>query len=325
MPVVEDIIKKYGGVINNGQTFIDKPKIVIPFSPSMDIGLGGGIMEGSFVIITGPPKGGKTISSLHFSANAQKLGRKVYYLNIEGRLKTRDLKGIKKLQVDKVEIIGSILGKIITGEEYLRIAEQIIRDDPGSVIILDSVSQLCPEKELGSDIGDTGRNPSALLMASFCRKISNIIPVNRNVVICITHQIANTSGYGAALNESGGRKIAYAVDVKLKEKKFEDWKVGADTTDPIGQINHWETESTNTVAPGRKMQSYIRYGVGIDESMEICSLGINLGMIKKGGAWYKVDGIDGQFHGLEKMVAALDEKPELLEEINKKIRGMLIG
>jgi RecA/RadA recombinase len=266
-----------------------------------------------------------TVSALHFSANCQQLGRTVYYLNIEGRLKARDLKGIKKLQPDKVKVIGSILGKILTGEEYLRIAEEIIRDEPGSVIIVDSVSQLCPEKELGSEIGDTGRNPSALLMASFCRKTSNIIPVNRNIVICITHQIANTSGFGAALNESGGRKIAYAVDVKLKAKKVEDWRAGAATTDPIGQLTYWESESTNTIAPGRKMQSYIRYGIGIDESAEIASLSINLGLIKKSGAWYKVDGIDGQFQGLEKLVIALDENKELSDKLNNQIRSMLIA
>jgi len=47
----------------------------------LDIALGGGIREGSCVVITGDPKTGKTTTALYFAAKAQKLGKKVYYLS----------------------------------------------------------------------------------------------------------------------------------------------------------------------------------------------------------------------------------------------------
>lgn len=329
--VYEQLIKKYGEVVKNGKVFIDKPHVIVPMSPALDVILGGGIPEGSLVILTGNPKWGKSLSSLHLCGNAQKLGKKIYYLNIEGRLKSRDLKGIQNLNAELVTIIGSEKGSVLSGEKYLRIAEDIIKDDPGSVIVLDSISQLCPEKELAADVGDTGRNPTALLMASFCRKISNILPVNGNIVICITHLIANTSGYGNPLAESGGRKIAYAVDVKLRAKALEKWKINTAKGEvQIGQIVTWETESTAIIAPGRQCQSYIRYGVGIDESAEIVSLATNLGMIKKAGAWYNIlDPITHQpvakCQGEFNTILELEKHPEFLTKLKNEIKTSLIG
>lgn len=322
----DTLTKKYGDIVKSGTAFIQKPRLIVPFSPCLDVILGGGIPEGSFVILTGSPKSGKSLSTLHFCANAQLLNKKIYYLNIEGRLKARDLRGITNLDQSKITLISSEKGNLLTGEKFLQIAEDIIRDEPGSIVVLDSISQLCPEKELEGTIGDTGRNPTALLLASFCRKISNILPVNGNILIGITHQIANTSGFGNPLTESGGRKIAYAVDVKLKAKYFKDWKVGTDG-EPIGQTVEWETESTAIIAPGRKTTSYIRYGNGIDEYAEVLFLAENLGKVKKSGAWYKVQTKQGEkiYQGFFNTIEGLKAEPEVYTTLKDEIRQTLVG
>ena len=96
--VITDLEKKYGvGAFVSARDFMKIKKEIIPVSPKLDLVLGGGIPEGSCVILAGPPKLGKTVTSLHCSANAQALGRNVYFLNVEGRLKQRDLAGIPKL------------------------------------------------------------------------------------------------------------------------------------------------------------------------------------------------------------------------------------
>ena len=53
-------------------------------------------------------------------------------------------------------------------------------------------------------------------MASFCRKLGNVVPVNRSIVWIIQHLIANTSGYGSPFMEDGGNKIVYQGDVKIR-------------------------------------------------------------------------------------------------------------
>ena len=46
------------------------------------------------------------------------------------------------------------------------------------------------------------RADGAKLLAKFCRKVANVIPVNKNIVIGITHLMGNPTGYGAEFKES---------------------------------------------------------------------------------------------------------------------------
>ena len=155
MSIKEEVNKSFGDdIVLSANSVLDTKVINIPISPSLDIILNGGVPEGSFVILTGQPKCGKTTTSLYVAAIAQQKqyahgdfadGREVYYLNIEGRLKKRDLNGIKGLDLDRFHIIGSKTGKILHAEEYLQIGERIINEVPGSVVIIDSYSALCTE------------------------------------------------------------------------------------------------------------------------------------------------------------------------------------
>ena len=218
MSLKEDVTKTFGDdIILTGNAIVDKKGVVIPVSPSLDIILNGGIPEGSFVVLTGQPKCGKTTTSLDFAATAQRLeykgdlkdSREVYYLNIEGRLKKGDLEGIPGLNLDKFHVIGSQQGKILHAEEYLQIGEKIINEIPGSVLIIDSYSALCTEAEITSDMDKMQRADGAKLLAKFCRKVANVIPVNKNIVIGITHLMGNPTGYGAEFKEKSGQAIAY--------------------------------------------------------------------------------------------------------------------
>src|SRR5688572_14462502 len=100
---------KYKDCFLSADSLISAERTVINFSENLDMILGGGIPLGSFVVIAGQKKLGKTTSILHFCANAQKQGCKVYYLDVEHRLKPRDLKGIPGLDLSasKFQLIHS--------------------------------------------------------------------------------------------------------------------------------------------------------------------------------------------------------------------------
>jgi recombination protein RecA len=330
----EDVNKKFGDeIILSGNSLMDKKIMVIPFSPALDIALNGGIPEGSFVVLTGQPKCGKTTSSLDFAANAQKLeyahqsfkeGRQVYYLNIEGRLKKRDLQGIPGIDLERFPIIGSHQGKILHAEEYLQIGERIINEVPGCVLIIDSYSALCTEAEITSDMDKMQRADGAKLLAKFCRKVSNVIPVNRNIVIGITHLMGNPTGYGAEFKEKSGQAIAYQTDIKLRAKTFKPWVVGADNTQ-IGQEIEWQVICSALGAPGAVTTSYIRYGQGIDKCTELVNLASDLGVIQKGGAWYTISCLEEapKFQGTEKVRAFLLENTEAYAKVNQSVKELL--
>jgi len=334
MSLKEDVKKTFGdNIILSGNAVIDKDLITIPVSPSLDIVLGGGIPEGSFVILTGQPKCGKTTTSLDFCATAQKKeyaygsfkdGREVYYLNIEGRLKKRDLEGIVGLDLEKFHIIGSQTGKILHAEEYLQIAERIINEIPGSVVVIDSYSALCTEAEITSDMNKMQRADGAKLLAKFCRKVANVIPVNKNIVIGITHLMGNP-GYGTVeWKEKSGQAIAYQTDVKLKAKYFKKWNIN-ENSPQIGQEVEWEVLCSALGPPGGSITSYIRYGHGIDREMELLTLAVDLGLIAKGGAWYTLTSVEEKpkFQGLEKTRQYLVENPSVYNDLWETIKSTM--
>lgn len=330
MTLKEDVTKNFGeDIILNGNAIVDKKNVIIPVSPSLDIILNGGIPEGSFVVLTGQPKCGKTTTSLDFAATAQKPeykgalkeAREVYYLNIEGRLKKRDLEGIPGLDLDRFHVIGSQQGKILHAEEYLQIAEKIINEIPGSVLIIDSYSALCTEAEITSEMDKMQRADGAKLLAKFCRKVANVIPVNKNIVIGITHLMGNPTGYGAEFKEKSGQAIAYQTDIKIRAKTFKPWTLSADATQ-IGQEIEWQVICSALGPPGGNITSYLRYGSGIDKYMEAITLASDMGLIHKGGAWYTLTALPDKpkFQGTEKVRLYLLDHPKAFEELVTNIK-----
>ena len=314
-----EVKKDFGDdIILSGNSIIDRKIVVIPVSPALDMVLSGGIPEGSFVVLTGQPKCGKTVTSLDFAATAQrpeyqgalKTPREVYYLNIEGRIKKRDLEGIK--------------GKILHAEEYLQIGEKIINQEPGCILVIDSYSALCTEAEITSDMDKMQRADGAKLLAKFCRKVANVIPVNKNIVIGITHLMGNPTGYGAEFKEKSGQAIAYQTDIKLKAKTFKPWTTGADGTQ-IGQEVEWQVMCSALGPPGATTTSYIRYGLGIDKYTEIINIACDIGAINKGGAWYTLtsEKDSPKFQGTEKVRNYLVDNQEAYDKLVKVVKDTM--
>lgn len=338
MSSVKEAVKKDFGdnIILSGKSLVDKKVMTIPVSPALDIILSGGIPEGSFVVLTGQPKCGKTTTSLDFCATAQKSEydgskgpRKVYYLNIEGRLKKRDLEGIPGLDLDRFHIIGSQTGKILHAEEYLQIAERIINEEPECILIIDSYSALCTEAEITTDMSKMQRADGAKLLAKFCRKVANVIPVNKNIVIGITHLMGNPGMGHSEWKEKSGQAIAYQTDIKLRAKFHQPWKVGSkDDETQIGQEIEWNTQCSALGPPGGTIKSYIRYGQGIDKAMELTTLGTDMGLISKAGAWYTLSFLTEskeKFQGIEKVRQFLVDNNDAYNELYgqiKKIMGL---
>ena len=109
--VSNSVVSKYGDVVRSGTEVLEAINSlqVVGVSPALDIALGGGIREGSVVVMTGDPKSGKTTTALHFASKCQSLGKRVIYMNTEGRLSRQNFDGIKGLQSDKILIVESTM------------------------------------------------------------------------------------------------------------------------------------------------------------------------------------------------------------------------
>jgi recombination protein RecA len=316
-----EVNKKHGEIIIPATRITEKERKIISISPMADYNLNGGVPEGSWLLLSGPPKCGKTVTALQIAANAQKqYGKPVYFGAVEHRLEKKELEGIHGLDIEDVEAIQSYEGKILNAQDFLQEFTTVIKDVPGCILIIDSTSALCAEGEFASEIKSQGRNEGPKLLATFCRRMAPVVPVNRALVIVIQHLIANTSGYGEPYYEDGGKKMQYQGDTKLRCTTVQKWE-NAKKDDQIGQVLNWQIKTAALTKPGRKFQSYLRYGYGLDDIKEYMCLGLDMGLIDKKGAWYSYAGQRAQ--GEEKLRQLFVDSPEHLTTLKNQIEQML--
>jgi recombination protein RecA len=350
--IFAEVEKDYGaGVMISGEEATKTVPQVIPWSPSLDIILGGGgIEEGSWIGITGHEKTSKTCSSLCFAANAQRPengSRPIFYAKIEGRLSLLHLRGIRGLDLSpgKFNIIQSREGRILSAQDFLRILESVIKSVPGAVVILDSISALCDEREQNDGVGTETRGGGAKIFSQWCRLMNQVVPVNRTIVIGITHLISNTSGMGKQYLERAARMWLYQKDYDLRTISKTPWKVDEKQ---IGLQVKWVCNTSKSGAPGKTVDAWLRFGIGLDKIYEVMNFATCANLIKKAGAWFSLSylangkwdflfadwkeksgkDIPPQFQGAEKVYAALVANPKwsaALEAEVMAIAGNLAG
>jgi len=293
--ISNQIMAKYGNIVKSGEDVLrDLGELkVISVSPALDIALGGGIREGSCAVMTGDPKTGKTTTALHFLAKCQALGKRTYYINTEGRLTKENFIGIDGLDPAKITIIQpSDETPSVSAETYLNALESHIKGTPDFVGIVDSVSNMVPQEEIEGEIRTGVRNSLPRLLSMFFKRISGDVARTKAIIIFITHNIANTSGarYAPTKISDCGTMIQYQAGTNMILTHRGKWQQGSeDKGTHIGQIAYWNIKTSAAGGkPNCTAESWIRYGIGIDESQEIAQLANQFSMIKRAGAWYEL-------------------------------------
>lgn len=322
---VEDLYKKYK---INPKKYMDKmiygDYATIPVSPIIDMTCGGGIREGSIVLVSGHEKLGKSAFCLQAAANAQCLDdgitRRIYYFDIENKLMQRDLTGIRNLDLNKnFEVIGSSIDGLVPAEYYFNLAENIVTNNHHSIIIFDSFSMLLTKDELAYNFDDGQKRPDVpKYTAVFCKKMSQLVRPTKSILFGINHVYASQGMGPATLQESGGKKVQYAANYKFRlvYKKPEE-KDGI----IIGNTVFFQCmfhPSDSTTSPKEQCEFFHRFKYGIDDINDIIDIGSLYGVMKKSGAWYSYG--DEKWQGKENTREAILNNPKLLNELRVKVQ-----
>ncbi len=277
-----------------------------------------------------------TTTAMQIAVNCQKEGRPIIYLDAEGRLKDMNFQ-VEDFDTSKIHIIAPV-DKPLSAEIFLEAAYKMMShpDYMGAVLIIDSVSSLIPQKEIEGDFSP-GRAGLPKILSIFTKKIGQLLPKQRGLVIAITHYIANTGGFGKAKMSDGGNKIQYQADTRMEiagsGQDRPAVKIWVDENGSrIGQIVNWKIVCSSCGPPGGQVQSYIKYGKGIDKVQESIQIGLDLGLISQSGAWfscnfvtYNVDGDKDFKQILEKARPDIDvdDEKELLSIKGFKFQGQM--
>lgn len=313
---MKDIEKSYGkgsvmllGSENTGQSL---PSISSG-SIALDLALGiGGYPKGRIIEIYGPESSGKTTFALHAIAEAQKQGGYAAFIDAEHAL---DPKYAKDLGVDTDNLV---ISQPDTGEQALEIAEALIRSGAIDMLVIDSVAALVPEAEIRGDMGSSHVGLQARLMSQAMRKLSGAISKSNTIAIFI-NQIREKVGilFGNPETTPGGRALKFYSSIRLEIRRSEQLKQGEEI---VGNKTKVKVVKNKVAPPFKKCEVDIIYGKGISRTGEIVDLALEKDLISKSGSWYAYnDEKIGQ--GRENAKKYLEENPEILNEIEEKIRN----
>lgn len=306
-----------GSIMKLGDAAANMNIEVIPTGAlSLDIALGvGGIPRGRCIEVYGPESSGKTTVSLHMIAEVQKLGGIAAFIDAEHAL---DPTYARKLGVD---IDNLLISQPDYGEQALDIAEALVRSSAIDLIVVDSVAALVPKAEVEGEMGDSHVGLHARLMSQALRKLTGIVSKSRTTIIFI-NQIREKVGvmFGSPEVTTGGRALKFYASIRLDVRKKEAIK---QDNDIVGTRTRVKVVKNKVAPPFKEAEFDIMYGQGISRDGIIVDLGVELEVIDKSGAWYSY-GKDRLGQGRENVKKTMQENPQLADEIENKIRELVM-
>lgn len=300
-----------GSVMRMGEKAALNVESIPTGSIGLDMALGiGGLPKGRIIEIFGPESGGKTTVTLHAIAEAQKRGGIAAFVDVEHAL---DPVYAKALGVDIDQLIVS---QPDTGEQALDIMEALVRSGAIDIIVLDSVAAMVTKAEIDGDMGDSFVGVQARLMSAAMKKLTAVISKSNTVAIFI-NQIREKIGvvYGNPETTPGGRALKFYASVRIEVRKGEAIKEGSDN---IGNRTKCKVIKNKVAPPFKTCEFDMIFGHGISKLGEILDYSVELGLVKKSGAWFSYNDMRiGQ--GRENAKKFIAENPDIEKELEEKI------
>ncbi len=279
---------------------------------ALDLALGiGGLPRGRIVEIFGPESSGKSTLATHVVAEAQRNGGVCAYIDAEHAMDPVYAAAIG-VNVDEL-----LISQPDTGEQALEIADMLIRSGALDVLVIDSVAALVPRAEIEGEMGDTHMGLQARLMSQALRKLTGNLNKSRTIAVFI-NQLREKIGvmFGSPETTPGGRALKFYSSVRLDIRRIESIKDGPEV---VGNRVRVKVVKNKTAPPFKQAEFDIMYGKGISREGSVLDVGVELGIIKKSGAWFTYEGEQlGQ--GRENVKNFLGENVDLMVEISEKIK-----
>jgi len=283
-------------------------------SLGLDIALGvGGYPRGRVIEIYGPESSGKTTLTLHAIAEAQKSGGIAAFIDAEHAF---DRFYAEKLGVDLENLI---ISQPDNGEQALEIADNLVRSGAIDIVVVDSVAALTPKSEIEGEMGDSKMGLHARLMSQALRKLTGSIS-KTNCTMIFINQLREKIGvmFGNPETTTGGNALKFYASVRVDIRRSTQIK---DTDSNVtGNKTRVKIVKNKVAPPFRTAEFDIMYGEGISKVGEILDIAVEHDIIKKSGSWFSYEDTKlGQ--GRDAVKALIKDNPELMEELEEKVRN----
>jgi recombination protein RecA len=118
---------------------------------------------------------------------------------------------------------------------------------------------------------------------------------------------------------TGGRALKFYASVRLDVRRIETLKDGAEM---VGNRTRVKVVKNKVSSPFKQAEFDIMYGKGISREGGLIDVGVDVGLVRKAGAWYTYEG-DQLGQGKENARGFLRDNPDLADELEKRIKEKL--
>lgn len=277
---------------------------------SIDAALGGGFGGGRIAEVVGMESSGKTSLALMTIAVAQSLGGNCAIVDTE-----------QALDFEYAETLGVNLENLIVsqpdyGEQALEVLDNMVESGIFDVIVFDSVAAISPKSELEDEMGAQKIGLLARLMSQAMRKLTAKIKKTNTTVIFINQYREMIGSYVPTKVSTGGNALRFACSQRVEISKGTQIKDGDDI---LGGLMKVKVIKNKLFPPFRKTEVDMIFGKGVDKLKDTLNLAVKHEIIQKSGSWYAYgDTKLGQ--GIDKVRDLIADNPELLEEIEGKVK-----
>jgi len=306
-----------GAIMKLGDATNIQVEVIPTGSIALDLALGvGGVPRGRITEIYGPEASGKTTLCQHIIASAQRAGGYVAFIDAEHAL---DRTYAARCGVDTNNLL---ISQPDTGEQALEIVDSLVRSNALDVIVIDSVAALTPRAEIEGEMGDSHVGLQARLMSQAMRKLTAAISSSHTAIV-FTNQLREKVGvmFGNPETTSGGKALKFYASVRLDIRRIDSIKQGQDV---VGSRTRVKVVKNKVAPPFRVAEFDIMYSEGISREGGLIDLGLEMGIVKKSGAWFNVGDIRlGQ--GRENAKDFLRQNTDVASAIEEQIRGNIVS
>jgi len=302
-----------GAIMRMGETAKVQVEVIPTGSIALDLALGiGGIPRGRITEIYGPESSGKTTLSQHIIASAQRSGGYAAFIDAEHAM---DRTYAARCGVD---VNNLLISQPDTGEQALEILDALVRSNAIDVVVIDSVAALTPRAEIEGEMGDSHVGLQARLMSQAMRKLTSAIS-SSNTAVLFTNQLREKVGvmFGNPETTPGGKALKFYASVRLDIRRTDTIKQGQDV---MGSRTRVRVVKNKVAPPFRVAEFDIMYSEGISREGGFIDLGLEMGLVKKSGAWFNIGDIRlGQ--GRENAKDFLRQNSDVALALEEQIRG----
>lgn len=314
--------KKYGNkepIYTSFNQLISIPKTHTG-SLYLDYAFGGGFVEGKIYNLYGPPSSGKSAIAGMISAEHQRRGLPVLYIDAEcgfDAVYTRSTFGFDIEDEDTV-----LFSQEDDGGKVYTTAE-ICAKNGFKLIVIDSTDALLTSAEAEADYDQAMMTQKARLNSLALAKLKGILSEYKCSLILISQERDKIGGYSKVptTTVSGGQALKFYSSLRARVSRKE---IIEDKENAIGQKLKVNIQKNKIGMPFREVELTLIYNKGFLKQEEVVDLSLKYGIITLGGSWYTYPD-NFKLQGKEAVIEWLATNDNAYRQLEAKVKASLLG